>query len=458
MDIDQYYDQIMTEVEGLSSPLSASDSHDFKDENFSSLMLKHMSELGLTFEEPEIIRYFAKIGNANLLLSGYAIAGDGEDIDLYITNFSESSTLVNAPDREILKKAEACIRFLSAASTGKLGDKVDSRHPVYSLVKHLEFGFEDLRKIRVIVLTNSIVKTRSYKPREVLGKTIQLEVMDFQRFYNQSLEGTARDEIEINFEELGYKLPILWIPGQVEEYDYAVTVIPGDVLRHLYEVYGTRILEANVRSFLNTTGKTNAGILRTLTYSPERFMAYNNGIVILADEIVTVDEGQGVSLVYIKGRQIVNGGQTTASLYFGKRKNASIDLSNVRVAAKIVVPRKRDGDSQELLVSDISKYANTQNVVRSSDLSSNAAIHIAIEKIANKTFCPDGIGKWFYERSTGSYRVFLDREGRTPAGIKQLKTIIPNHRKILKTDVAKYLCAWEVKPNLVALGGQKNFA
>ena len=64
---------------------------------------------------------------------------------------------------------------------------------------------------------------------------------------------------------------------------------------------------------------------------------------------------------------------------------------------------------------------------------------------------------WFYERAAGSYNVMLARDGTTPARLRLLKETIPQSRRITKTDLAKYLNAWDQKPDSVSLGGQRNF-
>ncbi len=459
MDIEDFYDQVMSEVRDQTGPSNPNNTYQFPDEVFTHIVLEQMVDSGLAHEDPEIARYDAKLGRSRLLLSGYSISDDGDELDLYVTIFENNEELTAIPDRDVLRQAEGCIRFLEAATGEKLSN-IRSDTSVYPLVRYLETRFDEIEKIRITVVTNLRAKSRSYKARPINEKVVQLEVMDFQRFFNHTIDGRPREEIEVNFKDsFGVGLPIVWVPGEVDDYDYALCVFPGEVLRSLYERHGSHILEANVRSFLSATGKTNSGILRTLLYSPERFMAYNNGIVLLADEVRVGREEDGtVSLLYAKGLQIVNGGQTTASLYFGKRKNPQMDLSKVRLAAKIVIPKRSDEASEEVLIGDISRYSNTQNQVRTSDFSSNHPIHVKLEKVASDTYCPDGIGKWFYERSAGSYRVFIEREGRTKAGITALKRTIPTQRKITKTDIAKYMCAWEGKPDLVSLGGQKNFA
>ena len=283
--------------------------------------------------------------------------------------------------------------------------------------------------------------------------------MDIERLHRHWSEGKPRDELIVNFEEVsGSALPCVYVPGEMSDYDYAMTVLPGEALRFVYEKYGARLLEANVRSFLSATGKVNKGIRDTLKDNPERFMAYNNGIVLVADEVHlgrAPDGGAGI--LWLKGMQIVNGGQTTASIYFTKKKNPEVDLRRVRVPAKIVVLRSQDPVAEESLISDISKYANSQNSVRLSDLSANKPFHVEMEKLALSTYCPDGIGRWFYERAAGSYNVMLAREGTTPARLRQIKDGIPPARKVTKTELAKYLNAWSQKPDLVSLGSQKNF-
>ena len=192
--------------------------------------------------------------------------------------------------------------------------------------------------------------------------------------------------------------------------------------------------------------------------TPDRFMAYNNGIVLVADEArmgKTADGGPG--LLWLKGMQIVNGGQTTASIYFTRKKDAGVDLGRVRVPAKIIVLRSSDTAAEERLIADISRFANSQNAVKVSDLSANKPFHVELEKLATTTYTPDGVGRWFYERAAGSYNVLLAREGTTPARLRKLKETIPTTRKITKTDLAKYLNAWEGQPHIASLGAQKNF-
>jgi hypothetical protein len=461
MEMLEFLQQTQREVrdELVNRSSKTGDEQPYSEIIFTEIVTRHMADIGMTFE-PFVCHYTAKVGSANLRLSGYSISDELDQLDLYVSHYEGVDEIVPIPDSETIKAAEHCMKFLSTCVEGKLSTKMDESNDAYPLVLTVEKAYPDLNQIRIYVLTDRKAKTRNFQSREIQGKTIKLEVMDIERLYNHWQEGKPRDEIVINFEEVsGTAIPCVWIPDEMGEYDYAMTVVPGETLRYLYDRYGSRILEANVRSFLSQTSKVNKGIRDTLRDQPERFMAYNNGIVMIADEAhlaKTADGGIGIS--WLKGMQVVNGGQTMASLFFAKKRDSSIDLSLVRIPAKIIVLKKTDAMQEEAMISDISRFANSQNAVKQSDLSANKPFHVAIEKLAMTTYCPDGIGRWFYERAAGSYKVMLDREGKTPAGIKRLQESMPAARKITKTDLVKYLSAWRQRPDLVSLGGQKNFA
>jgi len=331
---------------------------------------------------------------------------------------------------------------------------------VHSLAININAIYNGLEQIRVFVITDRVSKEKNFKARELSGKTIKLEVMDIERLWRHTSEGKPREELVVDFSEVsGSPLPCVYVPGDAGEYDYILTAVPGEALRFMYEKYGQRLLEANVRSFLSVKGKgVNAGIQTTLRTSPERFMAYNNGLVMVADEVKTQHLADGTpGVLWLKGMQIVNGGQTTASIYFTKKRFSDTDLSRVRVPAKIIMLKESDPALEETLISNISRYANSQNSVKQSDLSANKPFHVEVERLADTVVCPDGVGRWFYERAAGSYNTFLARQGTTPAKLKALKDTIPPAHKLTKTDLAKYVVAWDGLPEVVSLGSQKCF-
>lgn len=454
MELDDFLVSVYNDVKSAQSDPSVEEK--FAESLFTEMVMSHMSEIGMS-HEATTCHYEGTWGNAKLKLSGYAFSEDFEGLDLFVSLYQGASTIQSISESVIKKAAEQCLRFLSKAAEGKLSEIIPSQLDASDLVLLIEDTYQKLDQIRIFVLTDGKTKSKRFTPKEISGKLIQLEVLDIERLFNHLSAGKPKDEIVFNLvESYGSSLPCVFIPDENNEYEYALTAIPGDMLRFLYEKYGDQLLETNVRSFLSQRGKVNKGIRDTIVSDPSRFMAYNNGVVMVVDELSLERTNDGsVGLAWMKGIQIVNGGQTTASLFFTKRKLKDVNLEKVKVAAKIIVIK--DEDESEVLISQISKYANSQNVVRQADLSSNKPFHREFEKLADTCFCPDGVSKWFYERSAGSYNVMLTRKGNTPAKLKKLKQEIPTSRKLTKTDLAKFLFAWELRPDLVSLGGQKNF-
>lgn len=426
---------------------------------FSEIVMQHMAEIGMTFE-PVVCHFQGKVGNAILRLTGYAMSDDADQLDLFVSLYEGVNEPTPITETETKNAAEQCLRFLTLCAEGKIADKLDPSGDVYLLALNIREIYDDLDQVRVFVLTDRIAKSKTFKTREIGKKSVRLEVMDIERLHRHWSEGKPRDELVVDFTQVsGSPLPCVYVRGEMEDYDYALAAVPGEALRFIYEKFGARLLEANVRSFLSVKGKgVNAGIQNTLRNSPEKFMAYNNGIVLVADEMLLAPTAEGsLGIAWLKGMQIVNGGQTTASLFFAQKKYPDTDLSRVRVPAKIIVMKVQDSAKEESLVSDISRYANSQNAVRQSDLSANKPFHVEVERLSLSVYCPDGIGRWFYERAAGSYNTLLTREGTTPAKLRALKEAIPPARKITKTDLAKYINAWAGLPDIVSLGSQKNF-
>lgn len=426
---------------------------------FAEVVMQHMAEIGMTFE-PVVCHYQGRVGNAVLRLTGYAMSDDADQLDLFVSLYDGVDELMPIPDSDTKLAVEQCLRFLTLCAEGKMATKLDPSNDVHSLALTIREIYDGLEQVRVFVLTDRVAKAKTFKTREIGQKSVRLEVMDIQRLHRHWSEGKPRDELVVDFTQVcGTPLPCVYVPGETEDYDYALAAIPGEALRFVYERFGARLLEANVRSFLSVKGKgVNAGIQNTLRNAPERFMAYNNGIVLVADEMrLATTENGSPGIAWLKGMQIVNGGQTTASLYFARKKYPETDLSRVRVPAKVIVMKVQDATKEEALVSDISRFANSQNAVRQSDLSANKPFHVDIERLSLSVYCPDGTGRWFYERAAGSYNTMLAREGTTPAKLRALKDAIPVARKVTKTDLAKYLNAWQGLPDVVSLGSQKCF-
>ncbi|AXI62968.1 abortive phage infection protein [Pseudomonas kribbensis] len=454
MSLDDFFAETRGEIAAQMS-----DGAPFGELVFSDVVMQHLADAGMTFD-PVVCHFQGKIANANLRLSGYAMSEDADQLDLFVSLYEGFESLSPIPDQDIKTAAAQCVRFLELCAEGRIAEKLDPSSDVHSLALTIREIYDGLEQVRVYILTDGVAKSKSFQSRNVGGKLVKLEVMDIERLFRHRSEGKPRDELVVDFTDVsGSPLPCVFVPGETGDYDYALTAIPGEALRFVYEKFGPRLLEANVRSFLSVKAKgVNAGLQSTLRNAPERFMAYNNGIVLVADEMLldrTADGSPGIA--WLRGMQIVNGGQTTASIFFAKKKYADTDLSKVRVPAKIIVMKEQDPAKEEALVSDISRYANSQNAVRQSDLSANKPFHVDIERLSLSVYCPDGIGRWFYERAAGSYNTLLARDGTSPAKLRALKESVPPSRKITKTELAKYAVAWGGNADVVSLGAQKCF-
>jgi hypothetical protein len=97
----------------------------------------------------------------------------------------------------------------------------------------------------------------------------------------------------------------------------------------------------------------------------------------------------------LKGLQIVNGGQTTASLHRARKRDKA-SLENIKVPAKIIRVKSENLDE---MVAAVSRSANSQNTVQPADFSANDPFHTTVETLANNTWLPDQSGRWFYERA-----------------------------------------------------------
>jgi len=204
--------------------------------------------------------------------------------------------------------------------------------------------------------------------------------------------------------------------------------------------------------------KANKKIKETIINNPEDFLAYNNGLVIVANEVIVRQKSpaeKGISS--IKGVQIVNGGQTTASLYFTKLADHDIDLRKIRIQAKIIIVEDTiDVEKKEEIISNISEYSNTQSVVKASDFLFHNKFFISFDKRSRVTKCVDNIGWWFFERAQGSYKTYIALHCKTPTQRKRYtKEIIPRKRVIKKTELLQSIAASNGYPLLAAFGEKK---
>ena len=290
---------------------------------------------------------------------------------------------------------------------------------------------------------------------EIAGSEVEFSIMDVSRLFRTAGRPSSREDIDLDIVEmLGHPLPALEILPNPDDYDTYLAIFPGELIYTLYETYGPRLLEFNVRSFLQARGKVNRGIRDTIRDEPDRFLAYNNGLTATVDEIEVGNHHGQACIKRLRGLQIVNGGQTTASIHRAKKQD-KVDISRVAIAVKIT---RVEEDRLNEFVPLISKFSNTQNVIQVADLSANHPFHISIERLSETVWCPGERDRWFYERTRGAYQVAMTRFGTTPKRLKDFKLKHPVPKKFTKTDLAKFLMAWLGRPHDVSRGAQKNFS
>ena len=222
--------------------------------------------------------------------------------------------------------------------------------------------------------------------------------------YRQATVGRGREDIDVDLANtFGGALPVL--PAQQPEADHEsyLAIMPGKVLAAIYDRWGTRLLEQNVRVFLQHRGKVNKGIRATIENEPNMFFAYNNGITATAEEVDIDDDGGRLLLRRLKNFQIVNGGQTTASIHSAQRRQVDVSQAFVQMKLSVVDPERANS-----LVPKISEFANSQNRVSAADFFANHPFHVRMEEFSRRIHAPSPDGtfrqsKWFYERARGQY-------------------------------------------------------
>ena len=349
-------------------------------------------------------------------------------------------------------------RFVTHALNEKWRNALEETAPAFGLADMIAFRWASVGQVRLVVVSNRQLSERvDGRPAGMLaGKRVTYSVWDLRRLHRADASGEPEVmEIDLanDFGGAIAVLPAQHVTGAHESY---LAVVPGSVLSEIYDRWGPRLLEQNVRVFLQARSKVNRGIRGTLVREPTMFFAYNNGITATAEQVDIRSEHGRLSLQRMTNFQIVNGGQTTASIHAAMRKGE--DLSQVSVQMKLSVV---DSLRATEIVPKISEYANSQNRVMASDFFANHEFHIRVENFSRRLYAPSPEGtfqesKWFYERARGQY---ADARGyKTTAQRRKFDIEYPRRQRFTKTDLAKFLNVWEGRPHEVSKGAQKNFA
>ena len=381
-------------------------------------------------------------------------------VDLLLADFNQGP-IENINNEFINNKSRLMINFFENTLKGFFTEGEVS-NPAVQLAFNIRSNIDSIYKLHLIIISTNVisqrVKTIELDDFEFNGKKykVELDVIDIQKIYNSKLPTFNKEPIEINTKDFGIK-GIQCIKADIGSTDYEsyLAIVPGQFLCDIYKKYGPRLLESNVRSFLNAKGAVNKGIRDTIRDERDKFFTYNNGISTIAKSIEVENiNNAGLYITKFNDFQIINGGQTTASLASADiRDHAPLD--RIFVQMKLTILKE---DNPEM-VHYISQYANSQNKVTSADLNSNHPYYIKIEEFSRKIFAPPVNNStyqtiWFFERARGQYdqpKMSMSKSERD-----KYTTQNPKNQKFSKTDLAKYLNSADMEPYNVSRGAEQN--
>lgn len=452
IELDEFHQEFFQDVMA-----SADAAGDYAEDAFFSQFCEYLMDSG-ELETADRAFYSGR----GLRVDGYGgdpVSSAGE-LCLVVADFSQSPDLASLTQSELDATFKRPLNFLTKALDPKFRNSLEETDPGFGLADLIAARWPGISKVRIILISNRLLSGRveGRESEQVDGTPVSYSVWDIGRLHRLAVSRRGREEIVIDLEsEFGGAIPIL--PAHLSDagYEAYLAVVPGAQLAAIYDHWGARLLEQNVRVFLQARGNVNKGIRNTLDNDPDMFFAYNNGVTATAEAIETRESSGGLMLTGLRNLQIVNGGQTTASIHAASRKKDA-DLSKVFVQMKlsIVAPER----TMEV-VPKISEYANSQNKVNAADFFANHPFHVRMEDFSRRLFAPSPDGtfresKWFYERARGQ---FQDERGRiSGAARRKFDLEYPKQQLIAKTDLAKFLNVWRGHPDAVSKGAQKNFA
>lgn len=390
-------------------------------------------------------------------VNAWSLSGDGATLDLFVALFHGSSNVETVPRGTVADHFKLLRGFLRRAREG-FHVQLEESHESFEAARRIHEAADTLTTVRLFLLTDCVVRSADIEQEQLAGLEVRYVLWDLEKL--SRLHVGHREVIMLDFLNVyGGAIPCLQIADCTGEYRTFLAFFPAPLLARIYGEHGQRLLERNVRAFLQAKGKINKGLQQTLRDEPNRFLAYNNGLCCTAADVALHSDQHGhARLERVTDFQIVNGGQTTASIFHALKKE-KVDVSQVVVQVKLTV--LSDPQAVAEIVPLISKYANSQNKVNGADLSASGRFHRQLEQLSRTVWTPPMSGMdrgthWYYERARGSYLDDKARQG-TPKRQRDWAESNPPDRKFTKTDLAKYELAWLGLPNVVCRGAEKCF-
>jgi len=398
-----------------------------------------------------------------LKVDGYCFDEEFDHLTVVVSHWLDSSNIssIKVSDSEVNAVFNRCKNFVTKSMKGQLHSRIEISNEAHDLSQLIYECRNDIKNVKIIMVTDGITKSRPADTITIDDIDYTQIIWDIERTYH-FLKTGERETINIDFDkDYGGALPCVTHKDETDKYTTYISFISGSLLADMYANWGTKLLDMNVRVFLSVREKVNRGIRDTILNEPEMFCAYNNGITAFAKEleINRMTNGNfGITNAY--EFQIVNGGQTTASLYHARKKNRA-SLDNIYVQMKLTVIHNED--EIDALVPKISEYSNTQNKIQMADLLANDPPHPELHAISISTPAPDPTGGskqtyWFYEKSRGSYEETRNMTALTIAQKKKYDSLRPKRQRFDKNKFGKVWNTYLMLPYTVSLGAQKNFA
>lgn len=438
-------------------------------------------------------------GNHVMRADGYCFDETDHSLVLVISDFQDSHDTDNLTMSRVDDLYWRMYYFLNEICNGRMEDYFDDSDDILKVARLIRKRMnapaddpEQILKVKLYIITNkdlspdllnqnlletkirktkgqkSVKTTKKIKKSDFEGKPLEINLWSPERFYEKE-KSLNNDPIVIDFETDYHSVGIPCIKGNIGEnlgYEAYIAIIPGKLLADIYINHGSKVLEGNVRAFLGTSGSksVNSGIRRTINNEPNKFFTYNNGIATTAADVETQEIDGQLYITKIVDLQIINGGQTTASLAEAVLKKTNTELDGIFVPMKLTVIDDRETENEEgvrfydQMVQAIAKYANSQNKVTAADLFSNDPFHIWMEKSSKRWLAPSAKYAiptgWYYERSRKRYQQELFKI-RSVVDQKRFQAKFPKDQLITKEQLGMYLTTMAQRPHIVAKG--KNF-
>ncbi|MGM1063672.1 AIPR family protein [Saccharothrix sp. Mg75] len=419
---------------------------------FVTVVGEHLIDDG-ALDDLETCYLFAPWQNRRVEVAGYDIAGEGTILHLVTADYGlDAEPLKRERLTQLVRRVGAFAEFCRSG----LHEQLERSSPSYDMAERVHSAWPQLQMIKIFVFTDGRTGLRKAEEATVAGLPTLVHVWDVNRLQKLLSSGAQQEDILIDVAKMGYEVQCLESPEQSDGYRCLMAMLPGKLLADLYDEHHSRLLQRNVRAYLQARGNVNKGIAKTIAEQPGKFLAFNNGISATARAADLEQASNGLLLRGLTELQIVNGGQTTASLHHAARKG--IDLSQVTVPAKItLIP----DDRLDSMVPEISRYANSQNAVTPADFEGNSRFHVGLERWSRTIWVtPLGVDvvqtRWYYERVRGQYDVEKNKFA-TAAARRQFDRENPVRQRFGKTDAAKYEYAYGLRPDVVCQGAEKCF-